>query len=297
MSELESVTPPTVTILQREKQQPPSPSLPTSAMSSSSSSAAADQILLDALCKSTDRAFLLDVEQQIIDFVDNLKQPRLSFPKQNSYRRLLLHKLADYYTLSHVVAGRYRDEIVFYRRQTPVNSASEWSISLPELLSTVVPPECVVIDDAVASSPAPPACAADNDLDELDSAAVSSPVTTGFTKILVKKRNPADGADSRRRTSAIADTNAVAASSSGLKANDTNIAEDTIQTKTTAPLSASSLSAGVDACCEKLAAASVGGGRTKTIEQRQAEYERARAEIFQDDDEEAIPMPSPAQQQ
>ncbi|KAJ2066404.1 hypothetical protein GGI03_000894 [Coemansia sp. RSA 2337] len=248
MSGSESVTSATVTILQRSNQ--PSPT----------GTSSADQIVLDALCKSTDRAFLLDVEQQILDFVDNTRLPRLSYPKQNSYRRLLLHKLADYYSLSHVVAGRYRDEIVFYRKQGE-------SDSLPELLATVVPPECVVADDND--------CDAEN---RSNDDIVASPAAPGFTKILVKKRSPNGSADLKKTSgnSAQPVDSVVAA----CRVNSSPVVEES-----TAHLT------GVDACCDKLAAVGI-AGRTKTIEQRQAEYERARAEIFQDESSEEQPAVS-----
>ncbi|KAJ2741717.1 hypothetical protein GGI20_004991 [Coemansia sp. BCRC 34301] len=275
MSGLESVTPPAVTILQRAKQQQQPPLVPVVVSPNQAAMEAvvvADQILQDALCKSSDRAFLLDVEQQIIGFVDNTRIPRLSFPKQNSYRRLLLHKLADYYALSHVVAGRYRDEVVFYRKQN--QNSLEWgAVCLPELLSAVVPPEYVVADDAPVSG--------ECDLD--DSAGLASPVTPSFTKILVKKRDPADGADSKRRASRAAAAAAAAAAPTSLADGGAGSVEDAATAAAAA--TASMPSSGVGVCCEKLAAVSV-GGRTKTIEQRQAEYERARAEIFQDDEKE-----------
>ncbi|KAJ2806796.1 hypothetical protein H4S07_003721 [Coemansia furcata] len=173
---------------------------------------AADQIVLDALCKSADRAFLLDVEQQILDFIDNPRIPRLSYPKQNAYRRLLLHKLADYYSLSHVVAGRSRDEIVFYRKQESLSA-------LPLLLASVVPAECVEEEEEQ-----------DEACDE-----GASPVP-GFTRILVKKPVKREGAR---------------------------------------PASPVAVCLSPDADRQ--------GGRAKTIEERQAEYERTRAAIFQDE--------------
>ncbi|KAJ2055894.1 hypothetical protein GGI17_006471 [Coemansia sp. S146] len=193
-----------MTILQRSKQ--PSPPIGT----------VADQIVLDALCKSTD------------------------------------------------LAGRYRDEIVFYRKPNGFES-------LPELLATVVPPECVVVGDNE--------CDAENRGNDVDLASVASPVAPGFTKILVKKRSPDGNADLKKRglgnSAQPLDTVAACPIDSSPSAEDS----------TAAHLS------GVDACCDKLAAVGV-AGRTKTIEQRQAEYERARAEIFQDESSEEQPATS-----
>ncbi|KAJ2859329.1 hypothetical protein GGH94_006162, partial [Coemansia aciculifera] len=172
--------------------------------------------------------------------------------------------LADYYALSHVVAGRYRDEIVFYRKP----SVSE---SLPELLATVVPPERVIADENE--------CDAENRGNDVDLAAVASPIAPGFTKILVKKRSPSGNADLKKRGSGSSAQPLDAVAACPIDSSPS------VEDSTAAHLS------GVDACCDRLAAVGV-AGRTKTIEQRQAEYERARAEIFQDKSPEEQPATS-----
>ncbi|KAJ2697851.1 hypothetical protein H4218_003674 [Coemansia sp. IMI 209128] len=230
MSKLESAVTPAMTVLQRGKPATPPPS------------PAADKILIDALCKSTDRAFLLDIEQQVIDFIDNPKLPRLSYPKQNSYRRLLLHKLADYYSLSHVVAGRYRDEIVYYRKPNQSGDC------LPELLGVVVPVERVVEEGE----------------GEVECRENELTGASGFTRILVKRRGPSEGSEAKKGGAVDAAVGAM---------------ESSVGVQTGALVSATE----IDACSEKLAGLGV-AGRAKTIEQRQAEYERARAEIFQDEE-------------
>ncbi|KAI9805587.1 MAG: hypothetical protein M1825_000838 [Sarcosagium campestre] len=62
-----------------------------------------DEKLLEALESPKDRLFLLRLEQDLIDFVKNSKEPLLDVPPCNSFCRLLAHKLADYYLLSHFV--------------------------------------------------------------------------------------------------------------------------------------------------------------------------------------------------
>ncbi|KAL9631947.1 MAG: hypothetical protein Q9164_005612 [Protoblastenia rupestris] len=62
-----------------------------------------DEKLFEALDSPKDRMFLLRLEQDIIDFVKNSTEPTLILPPCNSFCRLLAHKLADYYALTHYV--------------------------------------------------------------------------------------------------------------------------------------------------------------------------------------------------
>ncbi|KAI9822771.1 MAG: hypothetical protein M1832_003004 [Thelocarpon impressellum] len=62
-----------------------------------------DEKLLEALESPKDRLFLLRLEQDVIEFVKDSKEPMLDLPPCNSFCRLLIHKLADYYFLTHFV--------------------------------------------------------------------------------------------------------------------------------------------------------------------------------------------------
>ncbi|KAI9754725.1 MAG: hypothetical protein M4579_004572 [Chaenotheca gracillima] len=62
-----------------------------------------DEKLLEALETPKDRLFLLKLEQDVIEFVKDSKDPTLELPPCNSFCRLLIHKLADYYFLTHFV--------------------------------------------------------------------------------------------------------------------------------------------------------------------------------------------------
>lgn len=62
-----------------------------------------DEKLLEALESSKDRVFLMRLEQEVITFVKNSTEPTLELPPCNSFCRLLAHKLADYYALTHYV--------------------------------------------------------------------------------------------------------------------------------------------------------------------------------------------------
>ncbi|PIA18573.1 hypothetical protein COEREDRAFT_85052 [Coemansia reversa NRRL 1564] len=174
-----------------------------------------DPILANALgSNESDRHFVLDSEQLVWDFLEHSQQRKLLLPKQNSYRRLLLHKLADYYNLTHVVVGKQRDEVVFYKR-TPIDILAE---NIPEPLGKKVPFE---IDH--------------NNIDN---------TTAGFTHILLKKPRNTE--------------------SSSMDDAEINIQNVMLQNTVAVR------------CLRETV------GKGKSIEERQAEYERARAEIFQD---------------
>ncbi|KAF4507970.1 hypothetical protein G6O67_004412 [Ophiocordyceps sinensis] len=62
---------------------------------------APDEKLLDALSSPRDRFFLLRLEKDVIDFVQDSKEPYMDLPPSNSFCRMLTHKLADYYHMTH----------------------------------------------------------------------------------------------------------------------------------------------------------------------------------------------------
>jgi hypothetical protein len=70
-----------------------------------------DEKLLEALDSPKDRIFLLRLEQDLITFVKDSKEPYIDLPPCNSFCRLLTHKLADYYHMTHQydsIAGSVR---------------------------------------------------------------------------------------------------------------------------------------------------------------------------------------------
>jgi len=62
-----------------------------------------DPKLLEALESPRDRIWVLKLEQDISDFVKDPKEASLNLPQCNAYHRMLAHKIADYYTLGHIV--------------------------------------------------------------------------------------------------------------------------------------------------------------------------------------------------
>ncbi|KAI9886781.1 MAG: hypothetical protein M1823_001424 [Watsoniomyces obsoletus] len=62
-----------------------------------------DVLLVEALDDPRDRMFVLHLEQDFITFINNLEKTEIELAPCNSFRRLLTHKLADYYALRHHV--------------------------------------------------------------------------------------------------------------------------------------------------------------------------------------------------
>ncbi|KAI1435178.1 hypothetical protein GGR50DRAFT_687158 [Xylaria sp. CBS 124048] len=60
-----------------------------------------DEKLLEAMKFPKDRLFLLRLEQDVINFVQSSKEPYMDLPPNNSFCRMLTHKLADYYHMTH----------------------------------------------------------------------------------------------------------------------------------------------------------------------------------------------------
>ncbi|KAI1842280.1 hypothetical protein JX266_011565 [Neoarthrinium moseri] len=101
-----------------------------------------DDKLLEAMNSPKDRLFLLRLEQDVINFVQSSKEPFMDLPPSNSFCRMLTHKLADYYHMTHsfeAVQGAVR----IYRTpfcRVPPSLASIMSSNVPETNSTAAAP-------------------------------------------------------------------------------------------------------------------------------------------------------------
>lgn len=60
-----------------------------------------DPFIVDVLKKQQERIFLLKLEKELEAFISNPQLYRLDLPQMNSYQRLLVHKVAPYFKLSH----------------------------------------------------------------------------------------------------------------------------------------------------------------------------------------------------
>ncbi|RDL37880.1 R3H protein [Venustampulla echinocandica] len=98
-----------------------------------------DEKLLEALESPKDRIFLLRLEQDLQKFVIDSKEPFIDLPPCNSFCRMLTHKLADYYHMTHQVdsvAGAVRIFRTPFCRLPP----SLTSISNPPTSGNTPPP-------------------------------------------------------------------------------------------------------------------------------------------------------------
>lgn len=96
-----------------------------------------DDKLLEALDSAKDRLFLLQLEQQIIAFIQSPVEGSFDLPPYNSFRRLLAHRLADYYKLNHFVDGP-TNTVRLYKSPT-IQLPTPLSAFRPEVLSEEVP--------------------------------------------------------------------------------------------------------------------------------------------------------------
>ncbi|KAL1836829.1 hypothetical protein VTJ49DRAFT_4610 [Mycothermus thermophilus] len=98
-----------------------------------------DEKLLEAMQSPRDRIFLLKLEQQVIEFVQDSKEPYMDLPPSNSFCRMLTHRLADYYHMTHSYEAATQSVRIF---RTPF-------CRIPPSLSSIV------ASTSNASSPAP----------------------------------------------------------------------------------------------------------------------------------------------
>ena len=96
-----------------------------------------DDKLLEALDSAKDRLFLLQLEQQIIAFIQSPAEGSFDLPPYNSFLRLLAHRLADYYRLNHFVDGT-TNTVRLYKNPT-MQLPTPLSAFRPSALSEEVP--------------------------------------------------------------------------------------------------------------------------------------------------------------
>ncbi|KAF9302976.1 R3H domain-containing protein 2, partial [Linnemannia elongata] len=62
-----------------------------------------DEVLLTALQNRQDRLFLLKLEREYCNFIEDPSKELLEFPWLNSYFRMMIHRSAIYYRLARTV--------------------------------------------------------------------------------------------------------------------------------------------------------------------------------------------------
>ncbi|KAH7326049.1 hypothetical protein B0I35DRAFT_405359 [Stachybotrys elegans] len=105
---------------------------------------APDEKLLEALASPRDRLFLLRLEKDVIDFVQDSKEPYMDLPPSNSFCRMLTHKLADYYHMTHSYEPHIGSVRIFRTPFCRVPPSLALMSPQPEAPSTSTPPPVVL---------------------------------------------------------------------------------------------------------------------------------------------------------
>ncbi|CAB4379057.1 unnamed protein product [Rhizophagus irregularis] len=79
-----------------------------------------DGFLLAALKNQKDRLFLLKLDQEMERFIKEKNRTRLEFPPMNSYQRLIVHRVAQYFKLSHVVDTSGKAVVLYKSAETQI---------------------------------------------------------------------------------------------------------------------------------------------------------------------------------
>lgn len=103
-----------------------------------------DEKLFEALESPKDRFFLLRLEEDIISFIKGSLEPKIDLPPCNSFCRLLAHKLADYYALTHFVDNAV-SSVTLYRTPycripTPLSELAKARATNAPIIHPIVPP-------------------------------------------------------------------------------------------------------------------------------------------------------------
>ncbi|MCJ1313262.1 hypothetical protein MMC25_006939 [Agyrium rufum] len=94
-----------------------------------------DEKLIEALDSPKDRLYLLQIEQQVIAFIQDAQKAILDLPPCNSFCRLLAHRLGDYYALEHIVDNAIT-AVRFYKTPSSSIPAPLSSFSKPSIVSS-----------------------------------------------------------------------------------------------------------------------------------------------------------------
>ncbi|KAI5813912.1 hypothetical protein BZA77DRAFT_111691 [Pyronema omphalodes] len=98
-----------------------------------------DPRLIDALEHPRDRLFVIKLEKELIAFVENKTCDVFDMPQINSYHRLLAHKMAEYYRLTHV-ADATGGSVRMFRGQAariPPTLLSSWPSQTQQIQKAV----------------------------------------------------------------------------------------------------------------------------------------------------------------
>ncbi|KAF9184496.1 hypothetical protein BGZ50_003638 [Haplosporangium sp. Z 11] len=74
---------------------------------------ALDEFLVNALKNRQDRIFLLKLDREFCNFINNPNQEQLEFPSLNSYYRMVIHRVANYFKIIRHVEPHQKKIILF----------------------------------------------------------------------------------------------------------------------------------------------------------------------------------------
>ncbi|GJJ73011.1 hypothetical protein EMPS_05369 [Entomortierella parvispora] len=74
---------------------------------------ALDEFLVNALKNRQDRIFLLKLDREFCSFINNPSQNQLEFPSLNSYYRMVIHRVANYFKITRLVDPQQKKIILF----------------------------------------------------------------------------------------------------------------------------------------------------------------------------------------
>ncbi|KAG0355579.1 R3H domain-containing protein 1, partial [Podila minutissima] len=77
-----------------------------------------DEFLITALKNRNDRIFLLKLELEFTNFINSQSQEQLDFPSLNSYYRMVIHRVANYFKLTRVVDPMHKTIIMYKTDQS-----------------------------------------------------------------------------------------------------------------------------------------------------------------------------------
>lgn len=98
-----------------------------------------DPRLIDALENPRDRIFVIKLEKDIVAFIEDKNCEIFDMPPINSYHRLLAHKMAEYYRLTHV-ADSSGASVRMFRGQAariPITSLAAWPVATQQIQKAV----------------------------------------------------------------------------------------------------------------------------------------------------------------
>ncbi|KAI1318257.1 R3H domain-containing protein 2 [Mortierella claussenii] len=81
---------------------------------------ALDEFLVNALKNRQDRIFLLKLDREFCSFLNNPNQEQLEFPSLNSYYRMVIHRVANYFKITRVVDPQQKKIILFKTEQSAI---------------------------------------------------------------------------------------------------------------------------------------------------------------------------------